>query len=272
LPEIVDKILDAMRVQPQDIDLVQFLPTGIHRLDQILYGGFPRPSSILIIGPKGIGKTTLGIQIQIAALDRGEPCVYITYREPPHDIINYMLKLGAPVEAYVEAGKFKVLDNFSAPNGLSDKEIKAALAKGLHSAIVRVEDPADQESYYKIQVELMESMGMGGVNVIDSVNERYLMISSDPQPDLSTSKYFQRFRTKLSRIGGQSALHLASMREGDEQFNNLLVSIQDGIIQMKYEETLAGRRRHLRVESLRGTRHNDRWFEFVITFNGIEFL
>ena len=270
LAEIAERILNDVGIYPQNVNLSKVLPTGIPRLDRLLGGGLPRPSSIALEGPMGIGKTTLGLQIQMAALDRGEPCLYITYREPPHDILNYMQRLGAPVEEYVNAGIFKVLDNFSAPNGLQENEVNLAIRQELQSAIIRVEDPTDQDAYYKMQVELMESMGMGGVNIIDSVNERYEMLHTGTSSQRKVSKYFQRFRARLARIGGQSAVHIAMTNDNEEEFNKLLGSIEDGFVRMRYEETETGRRRSIRVEAIRGTHHDDRWFEFIITNNGIE--
>ena len=222
LPDIVDRVLSAIHIGLSNPDLKKILPTGIRKLDQALGGGLPRPSSIVLIGPKGIGKTTLALQILLSALDRKEPCLYITYREAPYDIIRYMLKLGAPVEAYVKSGLFRILDNFSAPNGLSAEEVKSATPGALLAAILRVDDPTDTENYYKMQVEIMEEIGMGGVNVIDSTNTRYRMLGESRKPSTSASKYFQRFKARLGGMGGQSALHLATELPGHEEFNMMI--------------------------------------------------
>jgi len=45
-------------------------PTGIKVLDDLLGGGFPRPSAVGITGPVGSGKSTLVKQIAAAALER----------------------------------------------------------------------------------------------------------------------------------------------------------------------------------------------------------
>ncbi|MBN2111400.1 MAG: circadian clock protein KaiC [Methanosarcinaceae archaeon] len=51
--------------------------TGIPGLDEILGGGIPRPSTMLIAGNPGTGRTTLGIQSLCHAAREGEKVLYI---------------------------------------------------------------------------------------------------------------------------------------------------------------------------------------------------
>lgn len=187
LQEIVEKIV--IKTHSEDIvDLKQYIPTGISILDTILHGGLPRPSSTSLIGVKGIGKSTLATQIQISALFRGEPCIYITYREPPFDIIERFLRLNAPIEDFINRRIFRILDNFSEINGLSKKDVEQSISnKNISNAIVRIKNPSDSENYYKKQLAIMDEMGTGGINIIDSVNERYELIDTDDKSNILNS-------------------------------------------------------------------------------------
>lgn len=52
--------------------------TSIPGLDEILQGGFPSPSTILVYGPPGSYKTIFGLQyVYYGAKDLGEPGIYI---------------------------------------------------------------------------------------------------------------------------------------------------------------------------------------------------
>lgn len=264
LPEIIDKILAEVHFSQGTANVTENVPTGIHGLDHALCGGFPRPSSVLIYGPKGIGKTTLALQIQIAALDRGESGLYITYRETPPDIIRYMRRLGAPVADYVSMGKFKIFDNHSALHSISKKDIESSLPPELHKAIVRVPDPQDVEAYLELQAAVIEEIGAGGVNVIDSVNERYRLLPTGRD----TSRYFERFRAKLGRLGGQTAIHIATDDIQDAEFNSLLRNLQDGEIRLTQREEPEPSR-VLQITNLRGTAYDQRAIEYTITENGV---
>jgi len=266
---LVNKILDEVQ-KVSKIDISKYAPTGIAKLDKILGAGLRRNSSIVIEGPKGIGKTTLAIQIQLASLDRGEPCLYITYRELPNDIIDFMLRLGAPLEDYVAAGKFKILDNFSAISGISKNEVLSQIPQSLHSAIIRVDNPENRETYYKLQLEIMEDLGTGGVNVIDSTNERYQMMKGESKYDESAEKFFRRFKARIGRIGNHIGIHLVTDLKDNSNLLKLLGNLQDGVIRMHYEDNQIGRLRFLQVENI--SQFNTNKHEFIITPDGIKII
>ncbi len=67
--------------------------TGVNGLDDILDGGFLRPSVVLIGGAAGTGKTTLAMQSLFNAAEKEETCMYITaLSEPIASINNFMSK------------------------------------------------------------------------------------------------------------------------------------------------------------------------------------
>ena len=67
------------------------VPTGIPGMDQILDKGFTRPSTVLIAGTAGTGKTTFAIQSLFAAAKNGETCLYFSaISEPIAMLSGYM--------------------------------------------------------------------------------------------------------------------------------------------------------------------------------------
>ncbi len=67
------------------------VPTGIPGLDQILDQGFTRPSTVLIAGTAGTGKTTFAVQSMFAAAKADETCLYFSaISEPIAMLSGYM--------------------------------------------------------------------------------------------------------------------------------------------------------------------------------------
>ncbi len=62
---------------------MKILPSGIKGLDSILNGGFNHPSTVLVAGTAGAGKTTLVIQSLINAAKNGENCLFISAISEP---------------------------------------------------------------------------------------------------------------------------------------------------------------------------------------------
>ena len=54
------------------------VPTGLRELDSILGGGYPNKSTILLVGPPGIGKEALGYWFATENPTPGDLCLYVT--------------------------------------------------------------------------------------------------------------------------------------------------------------------------------------------------
>jgi KaiC/GvpD/RAD55 family RecA-like ATPase len=58
---------------------------GIEKFDELLNGGAPENSSILVIAPQEIGKL-FSIHFLCEGLKKNEACIYITFASPPNDV------------------------------------------------------------------------------------------------------------------------------------------------------------------------------------------
>ena len=83
---------------------------GIEGLDEMIQGGVPERSLMVVIGAAGTGKTTFGLQFLHHALDQDERAVYITLEEGHDDIVDTATEKGWPFDEYVEEGNLAVVD------------------------------------------------------------------------------------------------------------------------------------------------------------------
>lgn len=88
-------------------DIVQ---TGIRGLDTILSGGFPRGNIILVEGPIGSGKTTLGVEFIVrGARDFGEPGLIVVFEYSPDKLMRDMARLGCDLAQLERERKLKIV-------------------------------------------------------------------------------------------------------------------------------------------------------------------
>jgi DNA repair protein RadA/Sms len=74
---------------------LKFISTGSVAWDSVLGGGFVRPSSVLVYGPRGVGKSSraLGIALHVAELTRGK-VLYGSAEMPAEHIRLYAARIG----------------------------------------------------------------------------------------------------------------------------------------------------------------------------------
>ncbi len=86
------------------------LSTGVQGLDDMLGGGYPKGSIVLISGGPGSGKTINGLQYTAAAVERGEPVVYVNLEEPMENKKRYSRGFGWDLDAAEEDGLLSTMD------------------------------------------------------------------------------------------------------------------------------------------------------------------
>lgn len=80
------------------------LTTGTPELDALLGGGLVRGTNTLFVGPSGVGKTTTVASCLLAALQRGEPCVYYLFDETRTTLLRRSAALSIDLRPHIESG------------------------------------------------------------------------------------------------------------------------------------------------------------------------
>lgn len=90
-----------------DVDLVK---TGVTGLDSILGGGIPRGNVIVVEGPAGSGKTTLGLEfIYRGAAEFDEPGLIVLFEVSPLKIIRDAAQFGWDLSELERQKKIKII-------------------------------------------------------------------------------------------------------------------------------------------------------------------
>ncbi|WP_315852237.1 ATPase domain-containing protein [Rosistilla carotiformis] len=82
--------------------------SGLDTLDTLLGGGVGEGSSTLLLGPAGVGKSSLGMQFAIEAARRGQRAVLFEFEESNQTLVKRSEGLGFPLTRYMDAGLISI--------------------------------------------------------------------------------------------------------------------------------------------------------------------
>jgi KaiC/GvpD/RAD55 family RecA-like ATPase/predicted RNA-binding protein len=231
-------------------------PTGVKGLDNILEGGFPTNSSILITGGPGAGKTILCLMFLLYGMDHDEHGVFISMDERPDDLRKEALKFGWDLTKYEEEGKLVIVDVSYPRSGLPSKE--------------------------KYQMEMPFTLDMivrKVYEVISEINARRVVIDSLPafglhfEDEAEIRIAIHRLNNLLLSTGCTSIItsEIIPGKEGVSRFG-VEEFISRGIIVMDLYREEKEFKRAMTILKMRETDYDLRRYAFKIGKNGIEVL
>ncbi|MDB5355383.1 MAG: kaiC 2 [Phycisphaerales bacterium] len=215
---------------------LQDAPTGIAALDGLLGGGLPHGSSTLLIGPAGVGKSTVALQFAVAAVQRGERAALFAFDETVATLKTRSMKLGIPLDPFIEKGLLTIQQ--VDPAELSPGEFVAIIrravdgADGAEPAKVVIIDSLNgylhsmpEESFLNAQLhELFVYLNQRGVLTLMTVTQSGMVGSSVKSPVDTTYladnvilfRYFEargHVRRAISVVKKRAGAHEMTIRE-----------------------------------------------------------
>jgi circadian clock protein KaiC len=224
------------RTTPQDQVWSGRLSSGIEGLDAMLHGGMPEATVTGVLGPSGIGKTTLGLHF-VCKSGVAEPGLFFGFYETPPRLVQRAASLGLDLEGGVGRGEVEILWQ---PQG---EEIQDGLAHRLLDAVVRR------------GVRRLFLDGLGG----------FLEASVEP----GRISRFLALLTNQLRALGVTVLYTMETRDlvgpGIELPVTGISSLVENLIALRYLEYRSRSRRLLSVVKVRDSGFDPTLREFVIT-------
>src|SRR4029450_3509777 len=79
-------------------------------LDRILFGGFPRGNVVILAGPPGSGKTTLGLEfVYRGAREFDEPGIIVTFEVSTEKVVRDAAQFGWDLRELEQQGRVKII-------------------------------------------------------------------------------------------------------------------------------------------------------------------
>ncbi|MFL5279819.1 MAG: RAD55 family ATPase [Rhodopila sp.] len=211
------------------------LSTGIEELDAMIGGGIPGATVMGLIGPSGIGKTTLGMHFMCAS-SPAEPGLFFGFYETPPRLLQRAASLGLDLEGAVGRDEVEILWQ---PQG---ENIQDGLAHRLLDAVSRR------------RVRRLFIDGLGG------------FVEATVEPG-RISRFFSVLVNEL-RTRGVTTLYSMETRDlvgpGIEMPISGISSVVESLIALRYVEYYSRSRRLLSVVKIRDSGFDPTLREFVI--------
>ena len=213
--------------------------TGVPSLDRLLgEDGYPDKSSILVVGPPGIGKEVLGYWFVRSGLVQDDYCLYTTHR-PVSDVLRDMKGVGISTERVPE------WISSSGSSTRCDLKDATSISHNIKEAVHR-----NRERRVRVTTDVMSPLLV--LNPLESMYSYWSQLLSD--------------------LKQQDAVVLALAEDGMHPANTLTTMEQvfDGVIEMRlYEEGLAITPL-FRVKKMLGLPPLHGYFRFSVTSTGME--
>ncbi len=123
---------------------------GIKGLDEMIQGGVPERSLIVVMGSAGTGKTTFGLQFLHEGLQRGEQTVFITLEESREAILDASAEKGWVFDEFEADDQLAIVD-------LDPVEMANSLGS-IRNDLPRLIDEFDADRLVLDSVSLLEMM------------------------------------------------------------------------------------------------------------------
>ncbi|WP_309139699.1 ATPase domain-containing protein [Siccirubricoccus sp. G192] len=216
------------------------LSTGMAGLDAMLGGGFPDGTVTGLLGPSGVGKTTMGLHF-LDGSSAAEPGLFFGFYETPPRLLHKAARLGLDLSGKVDRGEIEILWQPQA------ESLQDALAHRLLDAVGRR------------GVRRLFLDGLGG------------FIEASVEPG-RISRFFAVLANEL-RARGVTTLYSMETRDlfgsGVEMPVTGMSSLLENLIVLRYVEYRSRSRRLLSVLKVRDSDFDANLREFAITDRGI---
>ena len=241
---------------------------GVKGLDELLQGGIPEQTSVLICGSPGTGKSILGLQYIYTGAKIGQPGVYVSIEEKPSKLREQAMMFFRDFDKLEKKNLIKFL---KIPTDITDldiiKLIKDAVKKIKAERLV-----IDSLSILSINASMYKIQLKAGFDK-DVIFSRAELRPSSIGYSEETKQFIYIFITKLSELG-LTTLFIADSPEQSGYLTRDTVSefVCDGVIRLK--QMVIGRtvQRVLEIVKMRNTDVKPGFHSLVFGKHGLEIV
>jgi len=226
--------------------------TGIPGLDEILDGGLPKGTNVLITGGTGTGKSIFCSQFLYKGIeDYNQNGVFVTLEERAEDLRKEMLKFGWDFAKYEKENRLAIIDGTSTKlRKRTVKEKYSLIGLDIDALIIEINRVCREINAERVVIDSIPSLGL----------------NLDSEKEVRRSVY--RLSTLLLEIGVTSFVTTETLGEGFSRYG-VEEFVSRGVIKLDIVEKENKFVRTVYVRKMRETNFTMEKYPFDIESNGI---
>ena len=228
------------------------IKTGVKGLDKLFSKGIPKGTSVIIAGGTGSGKTILSLQILAHHASKGKKCLYMSFEEPEHRLIDHMESFGWKPKELIKKKKL-MIKRYSALD--ISRNVEAMLAKEKGELLIDI-DPVFLPKNFKPDVIIVDSLTA--------------IASAFTKDETSYRIYIEQLFRFFEKLDATSFL-ITETKQVPEVFSATGVEefLADGVIVLYSIQRGNIREKAIEILKMRGENHKNRIVAMKITNKGI---
>jgi KaiC/GvpD/RAD55 family RecA-like ATPase len=230
--------------------------TGVKGLDELIQGGFPKGSNIVVTGAPGSGKSIFAMNYIAQGCKNGEKCLYIAVDQIPDDIVEQAMLFNWNFNQWENEGlvKFVHLNHRSLSEMNTYNELRRLI----------------QENHYdRLVIDSTTSITDSPPSINDLVDGADRGLQPSAFTMMNRANVMQLF--EITKKHGTTTVSISQKVEGKpgDTIDNVSEFIGDGLILMNATEMGDYLERTIRVKKLRKTKIDGISHPFKFTDIGI---
>lgn len=233
-------------VPGQEMEGNSRVATGFNRLDELLHGGYPRSSNILLSGPPYSSKFSVADKFIVSSLKESYPVVVVSLDQPIADIKADLTSMGISPDSFEETGLLKFVDAYSKSVQMDNNDRNAVILEnvGIISNFLKSMDQICSTVLSK----------SGKYRMVFFSLTAWITQSSE---DKNFPKALQHF-SQRRKMEGSTTLYLIEDGIFQRSLYENMNYFMDGSIEFRSEASVE----YLRVRGLKDVQSRD-WIEIV---------
>lgn len=211
------------------------IKTGISNFDELIEGGFPVGSNVLVSGTPGSGKTIFSMEYIInGAVNNNEFGIYFTFEEKRESLIMQAKQFGWDIEKLEKEKKLKFIS-------IGTYDIS-------ENTVFDILDIIKTLKAKRVVIDSLTTLSFLLGNCVDTNN-------------LNATKFLYSFVTGFKELSDVTPLFIS---QKSAQSTRISAYVCDGIINFESESLGGNYSRNLSVKKMRSTKNNDDLHPFEI--------